>query len=103
MEPTELSAIAMTRAALVPLHAVLLAADAVQACSNVAISLAASTGFARRHRVQNDLGHGKNHGKKLGLSPWKDGDDVKWGVMFLDPVNLGDDVKTKGPAMKNGD
>jgi hypothetical protein len=51
VEPTELSAITMTRAVLVPLHAVLLAADAVQACSNVTVSLAASTGFARRHRV----------------------------------------------------
>lgn len=48
VEPTELSAITMTRAVLVPLHAVLLAADAVQACSNVTVSLAASTGFARR-------------------------------------------------------
>lgn len=48
VEPTELSALVMTRAPLVPLHEVLLAADAVQACSNVKVSLAASTGFAGR-------------------------------------------------------
>lgn len=49
VEPTELSAVAMTRAPIVALQGVLLAPDAVQACSNVRLSLAASTGFARRH------------------------------------------------------
>lgn len=48
VEPTELFAITMTRLPLVPLHGVPLAADTVQACSNVTVSLAASTGFAGR-------------------------------------------------------
>jgi len=51
VEPTELSAVAMTRAPIVALQGVLLAPDAVQACSNVRLSLAASTGFARRAPV----------------------------------------------------
>ncbi|CAK9053202.1 unnamed protein product [Durusdinium trenchii] len=51
VEPTELSAVVITKAPLVPLRAVLLAADAFQACSVGRFSLAASTGFARRAPV----------------------------------------------------
>ena len=48
VEPTNLWAVATTRAPVVPLQAVLLAPDAVQLCSTLRLSLAASSGFARR-------------------------------------------------------